>query len=169
MRNLLMSLGLLLTPIALNAQEVPPGDGGTNEPPVVVPDCRESIRANGQIVTGDERRERAQFNVRSDEARNGNISGRLVFRDKGSGITINSRRLVGQEQVDAQTRRLTFEVDGNNGTGTAVVTVRDLGRSRDDFFELSVGEGEFLASGNLRSGNVRLKRKGRGCDDVIIE
>ena len=38
-------------------------------------------------------------------------------------------------------------------------------KGRDDFFEIS--SGDYLASGNLRGGQVRLRRS--GCDDAPAE
>lgn len=125
--------------------------------------CRDDIRGNGNIVVG-EGRKRAQFNVSGGQQGETNAAvGRLDFRDKSSGIRLRSRNLTNYEIVDAETRTLTFDLgsDGTNGTSTAVVTLRDLGRKgRNDFFEIS--SGDYLASGNLRGGQIRLQR--RGCD-----
>ena len=123
--------------------------------------CRDDMRGNGNLIVG-EGRQRAQFNV-SGGQKGETISGRLDFRDKSSGIRLRSRNLTAYEEVDAETRRLTFDLgsDGTNGTSTAIVTLRDLGKKgRNDFFEIS--SGDYLASGNLRGGQIRLQR--RGCD-----
>lgn len=120
--------------------------------------CRETIRGDGNVLVG-EGRQRAQFHVLGTE-RDGISSGRLQFRDRSSGIRLRSRNLTAYEVVDAETRRLTFDLGGDV---TAIVTLRDLGRrGRNDFFELS--SGEYLASGNLRGGQVRLRNRGAGCE-----
>ena len=129
--------------------------------------CRDEIKANGAILVG-EGREKAKFKVDARDE-NGNSSGRIDYRDRDNGLTLRSRNLISYEAVDTETRRLTFDLGGSDDTNvvnTAVVTLRDLGRGRNDFFEIAAGE--YFASGNLRNGQVRL-RDGSGCDDVIEE
>jgi hypothetical protein len=127
-------------------------------------DCRDTIRGDGNVLVG-EGRQRAQFHVSGAE-QNEVISGKLDFRDRESGIRLRSRNLTAYETVDAETRRLTFDLgsDGTNAPATAIVTLRDLGRKgRNDFFEIA--SGDYLASGNLRGGQIRLQRRGN-CDDA---
>jgi len=120
--------------------------------------CRETIRGDGNVLVG-EGRQRAQFHVLGTEL-DGTVSGRLDFRDRHSGIRLRSRNLTAYEVVDAETRRLTFDL---GDSATAIVTLRDLGRrGRNDFFEIS--SGDYLASGNLRGGQVRLRHRGDGCE-----
>ena len=139
-----------LTVFSLSASFLWGADGGA---------CRDTIRGDGNVLVG-EGRQRAQFHVsgaQQDEV----VSGKLDFRDKASGIRLRSRSLTAYETVDAETRRLTFDLGlgGTNAPATAIVTLRDLGRrGRNDFFEIA--SGDYLASGNLRGGQIRLQRRG---------
>lgn len=132
--------------------------------------CSEQARGDGTIVVGEGRRDRAQFHVRSTQKDSG-ASGSLNFRDRSSGIRLASKNLLAYETVDAETRRLTFDLGGGDDTNvmnTAVVTLRDLGRrGRSDFFEIS--SGVYFASGNLRGGQVRIRHRGRNCDGAVPE
>ena len=126
--------------------------------------CRETIRGDGNVLVG-EGRQRAQFHV-SGSQQNENTSGRLDFRDRESGLRLRSRNLTAYEVVDAETRRLTFDVGSEESPATAIVTLRDLGRrGKNDFFEIS--SGDYLASGNLRGGQIRLQKRGN-CDEPPV-
>jgi hypothetical protein len=145
----------IIVPRALVAKDGAPGETGDQD------ECAERINANGQLVV--EGRKRAKFHIDTIQSANKN-SGRLDFNDKNQGIRIRSRNLTMYEVVDTETRRLTFDLGGTEtNLNTAVVTVRDLGRKgRNDFFEIAAGD--YLASGNLRGGQVRLRS--RHCDDA---
>jgi hypothetical protein len=122
----------------------------TTLPATAASKCRDSVRGAGSVVVG-EGRQKASFHV-SGVSRNDNVSGRLEFRDRSGSIRLRSKNLLTYEVVDADTRRLTFDLGGDT---TAIVTLRDIGRrGRDDFFEISAGD--YLASGNLHHGQVRV-------------
>ncbi len=129
--------------------------------------CVENVRGDGTITVDNEGKKRAQFHVRATENDSGGGSGRLDFRDRNGSINLRSSNLISYEVVDTNTRRLTFDLGGSDDPdviNTAVVTLRDLGRrGRNDFFEVAAGD--YLASGNLRGGQVRIRNRGRGCDD----
>lgn len=127
--------------------------------------CKDEIKGNGAILVGDGR-QKAKFKVDARN-QNGSTSGRIDYRDQDNGLTLRSRSLVSYEVLDTETRRLTFDLGGGDDTNvvnTAVVTLRDLGRGKNDFFEIAAGE--YFASGNLRNGQVRL-RDGSDCAGVI--
>lgn len=155
------SFGFVLVPLAACLAVAAPGPGNGSA------DCREEVRGDGSIIVG-EGRQRARFHVRGSD-QSSSDSARLDFRDKNSDLRLRSRTLISYEVVDAETRRLTFDLGGGddtNGVNTAVVILRDLGRrGRNDFFEISTAE--YLASGNLRGGQVRIKQRGDGCNGVI--
>jgi len=118
--------------------------------------CRDEVRGDGTVAVG-EGRQRAKFHVRGMEDENGS-SGQLDFRDKSNGVRLRSNNLIDYDVVDGETRQLTFDLgsDDTNVLNTAVVILRDLGkRGKNDFFEITVAD--YLASGNLRAGQVRLK------------
>jgi hypothetical protein len=144
----------ILAPRALVAKDGVSGKAKNDD------QCAERINANGQLVV--EGRKRAKFHVDTIQSAKKN-AGRLDFNDKNQGIRIRSRNLMMYEVVDTETRRLTFDLGSTEtNLNTAVVTLRDLGRKgRDDFFEIAAGD--YLASGNLRGGQVRLRSK--HCDD----
>jgi hypothetical protein len=153
-----LSISILSALLALAAAPSTNGADDTN----VVNNCRDQVRGDGTIIV-DERRKRAQFHVQGAE-HNGSESGRLDFRDRSSGIRLRSRDLLSYEVVDEDTRRLTFGLggEGTNAVNTAIVTLRDIGRrGRNDFFEISTGD--YLASGNLRGGQIRIRQRGSGC------
>jgi hypothetical protein len=162
---------LSLSTLIMLAAPAGPGRNGADDPPGDDNggNCMENVRGDGTVIVG-EGRKRAQFHVRAG-TNNATASGRLDFRDRSTGTRLRSTDLQSYEVVDTETRRLTFGLGGGddtNAVNTAVVTLRDIGRrGRTDFFEIQ--SGDYLASGNLRNGQVRLRHRGHGCDDSTAQ
>lgn len=153
MRLLCLAAVVSLCVVAMESEGARRGRAGS---------CRIQVQGNGTLQTGEGRRDRAQFNVKGEQ-RGESLKGRLDFRDRTTDARIRSRNLLSMEELDADTRRLTFALS-DVPEDVAVVVVRDFGRGRDDLFEIAAGE--YLASGNLRSGNIKHRKQGN-CDVVV--
>lgn len=133
--------------------------------------CRETLRGSGTLAEEQQPEGKArvkaanpdaiQFTI-SAVATDGRISGSLTFRDPGSELEIRSRALVDYEIVGLTSRRLTFAIGSGEEEETVVVTVGDFGPGNQDMFEIEFGE--YLAEGDLASGNIVLRR--RGCPPI---
>ena len=165
-----LSASALLTFMVARSSSAQNGPDAQRANDSAIRSCSEQTRGDGTIVVGEGRRDRARFHVRSTQNDSGAV-GSFDFRDRTGAIRLASKNLLTYETVDVETRRLTFDLgggDGTSGTSTAVVTLRDLGRrGRSDFFEIS--SGDYFASGNLRGGQVRIQHRGRNCDGTVPE
>jgi hypothetical protein len=138
---------------------------GQSSPPPSA-ECDDFVTGGGWIV-GTPSGAKGNFGVHGG-LKNGKLWGGLNYLDHSTGMHVKSTGVTGYSATGDTCRRITFNVNINGNSGTAVVEVCDNGEpGRDDTFSIELSNG-YKAAGDLGGprpggGNIQLhKKKCRG-------
>ncbi len=123
--------------------------------------CEDFVTSGG-FIFGTPSGSRANFGAHAG-IKNGQLWGKLNYKDHGTGMHVKSTAILEYEAVDENTRRVVYRVKIGLTSGFAEVLLTDNGEpGRNDIFSIELSTG-YAASGDLGGsqnggGNIQLHK-----------